>query len=186
MSSGPAYEEEPTSENSLETPLERAARTEAEAQSEAGVAARDEREADTVIGDVGDYVARTDPAALPAAEAQLNAWDIPTDPLDGVPGDVALHPGEEGEPLVAIFSAGTESEANIVRGLLESEGIPTMFRDSSSPAAYGSVFGVAESRWGDLLVGAAQADLARQIIAAAQEPSPDVSDTSRSSDTSVS
>ena len=181
MSSGSAYEEE-----AIETPLERAARADAEAQTDAGADARDEREADTVIGDVGDYVARTDPAALPDAQAQLNAWEIPTDPLEGIPGDVALHPGEEGEPFVSVFSAGTESEANIVRGLLESEGIPVVFRDSSAPGPYGSVFGVAESRWGDLLVGAGQADLARQIIAAAQEPSSNVSDPSLPIDSDVS
>lgn len=168
MSSGPAYEEE-----AIETPLERAARAEQqreEAQSESDDA-REEREADVVIGDVGDYIARTDPAGLPAAEAQLNAWEIPTDPLDGVPDDVVLRPGEAGESLVSVFSAGTESEVNIVRGLLASEGIPVMVRNASSPAAYGSVFSIGESRWGDLLVGASQADLARQIIAAAQEPS---------------
>lgn len=169
MTSSPAYEE---NEDLGETPLERAARAEADAQTGEGADARDEREADAVIGDVGDYVARTDPAGLPGAQAQLDAWQIPTDPLEGVPGDVALRPGEEGEPLVSVFSAGTESEANIVRGLLESEGVPAIFRDASAPGAYGSVFGVAEARWGDLLVGAAQADLARQIIAAAQEPAP--------------
>lgn len=172
MSSGPAYEEE-----AVETPLERAARAEQLRQEEQsqGNDAREEHEADVVIGDVGEYVAQTDPAGLPEAEAQLNAWEIPTDPLEGVPADVVLHPGEEGVPFVPVFSAGTESEANIVRGLLESEGIPVVVRDSASPVAYGSVFGIAEARWGDLLVGAAQADLARQIIAAAQEPSPDPS-----------
>lgn len=186
MTTGPAYEEEPVSEEGVKTPLERAARADAALQTEEGLDARDEREADAVIGDVGDYVARTDPDGLTDAQAQLNAWEIPTNPLEGVPGDVALHPGEEGEPLVSVFSAGSESEGNIVRGLLESEGIPAMFRDSSSPAAYGSVFGVAEARWGDLLVGASQADLARQIIAAAQELSPAAADPSLSSDSSVS
>ncbi len=185
MTTGPAYEEEPMSAEGVETPLERAARADAGSLTDERLDARDEREADAVIGDVGDYVARTDPAALPDAQAQLDAWEIPTDPLEGVPGDVALHPGEEGEPLVSVFSAGTESEGNIVRGLLESEGIPAMFRDSASPAAYGSVFGVAEARWGDLLVGSSQADLARQIIAAAQEPTPVDAEPLSSSDSSV-
>lgn len=185
MSSGPVSEEPAYEEEVVETPLERAAR--AEQQSEAARSARDdardEHEADVVIGDVGDYITQTASAATPDADAQLNAWEVPTDPLDSVPGDAPLRPGEEDEPFVSIFSAGTESEANIVRGLLESEGIPVVFRDSSSPVAYGSVFGIAEARWGDLLVGAAQADLARQIIAAAQEPSPDPS--LSSSDSSV-
>ncbi len=106
-----------------------------------------------LVADIDTYVARTDPASLPDAEQALNAWEIPSDPLEGVPGDVALEPGVEGEPLVAVFAAQSESEANIVRGVVEAAGIPVTFDGLPAPIM-GSVFQAGESRWGDLLVPA--------------------------------
>lgn len=153
---------------SLETPLEAAARREAEEGGAAGQARREEHEADVVIGDVDEYVARTDPASLPEAEHALDDWQIPTDPLAGVPGDVALAPGEEVAPLVSIFEAGSETEANIVRGLLEAGGIPVTFDGVPAPAL-GDIFESGSARWGALLVPAAQADAARAALADAQE-----------------
>lgn len=167
MPADPAYEE-----GGVETPLERSARLEAVAESDVGQDSRAEREADIAVGDVNEYIARTDPDSLPEAQAGLNAWEIPENPLEGVPGDVALEPGVEGDPLVSVFAAGTESEANIVRGLLEAEGIPVVFRDEGA-RTYGSVFSVSEARWGDILVASRQADAARAVIAAAQQPTAD-------------
>lgn len=149
-----------------ETPLERAARAEAEADTQGGRDAAEEYEADVVTGDVEDYVAIHDPAALAEAEAQLNAWQVPTSPFEGVPGNVALHPGQDGQPLESVFSARTETEANIVRGLLESDGIAAIFREVATPA-YGSIFSVSESRWADILVSASQAQAARDAIQSA-------------------
>jgi len=63
---------------------------------------------------------------------------------------------------------GTESEANIVRGVLEAEGIAVIFREVATPA-YGSVFSVSEARWADLLVSAADAERAQQVIESAMQ-----------------
>jgi hypothetical protein len=153
-----------------ETPLERAARTETARKSGASGDAEAEHEADVVVGDVDEYVAQTNPAGLPEAQAALDAWEIPSSPLDSVPDDVALHPGEAVAPLVSIFSARTESEANIVRGLLESQGIAAILREVATPA-YGSIFSVSESRWADILVASTEAQAARDAIESAVQSS---------------
>jgi len=149
-----------------ETPLETAARIEAAQDLGAAQDRREEKEADMLVADIDAHVARTDPASLPEAEQALNAWEIPSNPLAGVPGDVALAPGEESEPLVAVFAAQSESEANIVRGLIEAAGIPAVF-DSLPAPIMGSVFQAGEARWGDILVPPRLADQARAAIAEA-------------------
>ncbi|MDQ2800169.1 MAG: hypothetical protein M3Y13_11055 [Armatimonadota bacterium] len=153
-----------------ETPLEAAARQEAAQQSEeargAAQTRREEQEADILVADIDSHVARTDPASLPAAEQALNDWEIPTSPLEGVPDNVALNPDEEGDPLVAVFAAQTESEANIVRGLIEAAGIPAVFDGLPAPIM-GNIFQAGESCWGDILVPARLADQARAAIAEA-------------------
>lgn len=150
-----------------ETPLERAARAEAEQDPDR----QDEREADRLIADIDSHVAQTDPASLPEAEQELNAWEIPASPLDGVPGDVALHPGEETDPLVSVCAAQSEMEANIVRGLLEGEGIPVVF-DGLPTAIMGNVFQAGETCWGDVLVPASHAEQARALLSNAAPASP--------------
>lgn len=126
---------------------------------------RAEREADAVVADVDDYVARTDPSALAQAEQALEEWQIPVTPFDGI-SETALTGDEATVPLVSVMSVRTESEANIVRGVLEAEGIAVIFREVATPA-YGSVFSVSEARWADLLVSAADAERAQQVIEAA-------------------
>lgn len=163
-----------------ETPLETAARQEAQKDGYGEQTRREEQEADRVVADIDAYVAQTDPASLPEAEKALDAWQIPNDPLAGIPGDVALHPNVEGEPLVSIFAAQTESEANIVRGLLEASGIPAVLSSRSGPSL-GGIFQSDETRWGDLLVSASQAEAARTAIAeATQSEATQSSDGSRS------
>ena len=152
----------------VETPLEAAARAEALEDTSGAQARREEQEADVLVADIDQYVAQTDPASLPEAERELEAWQIPTDPLEGVPGNVALEPGVEGEPLVPIFSAQTESEANIVRGLLEASGIPAVISSLSGPAL-GGIFQPDEARWGDLLVAPSDAEAAQAAIAEATQ-----------------
>lgn len=147
-----------------ETPLETAARREELGDRSGAQARQEELEADTLVADIDLYVAQTDPAFLPEAERQLNDWQIPNDPLQGVPGNVALEPNVESEPLVSVFSAHSESEANIVRGLLEASGIPTVINTLSSPAL-GGVFQLDETRWGDLRVSASSAAAAQAVIA---------------------
>jgi hypothetical protein len=162
-----------------ETPLEIAARTEAHADSSQAQARREEHEADVVVGDIDDYVAQTDPASLPEAERELEAWQIPIDPLAGVPGDRALEPNIEGEPLVTIFAAQNESEANIVRGLLEASGIPAVI-NSLSGLALGGIFQPDETRWGDILVAPSDAEAAQAAIAVATQSAASDSDFSSS------
>ncbi len=175
-------------ETAAETPLEAAAREE-DARNrpevrETALARQEEREADLLVADIDSYVAQTDPASLPEAEQALNDWQIPTDPLEGIPDNVALNPDMETEPPVAIFAAGSEAEANIVRGLLEAAGIPAVFDGLPSPML-GNVFQAGESRWADILVPARLADQARAAIAEATASAQSVSDNSVS-DNSVS
>lgn len=151
-------------EKEAETPLEAAVRLEA---ADGGVSAaqtrREEREADAVVADIDAYVAATDPASLAEAERQLEAWEIPVGPLEGLPAGTALSPGREMEPLAAVFAAHSESEANIIRGVLEAEGIPVAFDNLSGPIM-GSIFQSGETRWGDVLVPARMAEQARAAI----------------------
>ncbi|MGI4790679.1 MAG: putative signal transducing protein [Janthinobacterium lividum] len=162
----------------VETPLETAARADAQADRSGTQARREEQEADRVVADIDAYVAQTDPASLPEAEQALEAWEIPSSPLDGVPADVVFEPNVEGEPLVTIFEAQSEPEANIVRGLLEASGIPVFINSLSGPAL-GGIFQPDETRWGDILVSAPLAEAARTAIqeatqSAAVTSSPDI------------
>lgn len=141
-----------------ETPLERAGSDEALAEAGRVQDARDEREADVLVADIDSYVAETDPASLPEAEAALNAWEIPNDPRG------AGMAGDDG-PLVAVFSAQTEAEAAIVRGVLEAQGIPTTL-DGLPTGILGNVFQAGEDRWGDILVPAHQAEDAHALLSA--------------------
>ena len=165
-----------SSGSELETPLETAARTEALDDRSGTQTRREEQEADTLVADIDSYVAQTDPASLPEAERELDAWQIPTDPLEGVPTDVVFAPNVEGEPLVSIFSAQTEPEANIVRGLLEASGIPTVLNTLSGPAL-GGIFQSDETRWGEILVSASHAAAAQEAITAAMAASPETDTT---------
>ena len=168
------YSEAASLEAEAETPLEAAARAE-EAQRRgetrgAAQARREEEEADRLVADIDAHVARTDPASLPEAERALNDWQIPTDPLEGVPDTVALDPDAEREPLAAVFAASSEMEAGIVRGLLEAAGIPAVLDGLPAPTM-GGIFQAGEARWGDILVPARLADAARAAIAEATDAS---------------
>ena len=155
-------------QNEVETPLESAARAEVQADRAGAQVRQEEHEADRLVADIDSYVAQTDPASLPQAERELDAWEIPTDPLEGVPVNIVFEPNVEGEPLVAIFAAQNESEANIVRGLLESSGIPAVISSLSGPAL-GGIFQPDETRWGDILVSASEASAAQATIAEATQ-----------------
>lgn len=160
--------------NELETPLEAAARQETAGGSLSGQNRREEQEADRVIADVDDYVTRTDPASRPVAERELDAWEIPSDPLAGIPDDVAIDPEGHAPPLVSVFEASSETEANIVRGVLEAAGIPVTFDGAPAPIL-GSILETGSARWGGLLVPASEADAARTEIESALESGRDLS-----------
>lgn len=162
----PAQPLTPYLNEGVETPLETAARLEAQQSRAGGQTRQEEQEADILVADIDQYVAQTDPASLPEAERELEAWQIPTDPLEGVPSNITFKPNVEGVPLVPIFSAQTESEANIVRGLLEASGIPATINSLSGPAL-GGIFQPDETRWGDILVSASEAEAAQEVIAEA-------------------
>ena len=130
--------------SSSETPMMRAGRAEAALATPEGKDRLAEHEADVAVADIDSYVAATDPAFLTTAEEELNAWEIPTDPLDGTLDQSAIGGNEE---LVGVFSAGTEMEANIVRGLLESEGIPVMTAINGT-AFYGGILALGGGGWG--------------------------------------
>jgi|GEM_PF-3814599 hypothetical protein len=69
-------------------------------------------------------------------------------------------------PPVVVYTATSEEDGEIVRGLLESEGIEVVLTTSGSPV-YGQVFGIAEGQWGEVLVAPGDAERAKAILAAA-------------------
>ena len=64
---------------------------------------------------------------------------------------------------VIVFSAATQDEGEIVRGLLESEGIPAIFTDHSSPIL-GDALSVTGDHMGDVLVATADVERAKALI----------------------
>jgi NADPH:quinone reductase-like Zn-dependent oxidoreductase len=66
--------------------------------------------------------------------------------------------------LVSVYRASKESVADIIRALLESEGIDVIFRSNHSSTVYDGIFAVSEGYWADLLVREDQAERAREII----------------------
>ena len=147
-----------------ETPLER--RLPPDADAELLETRREEREADAVLEDVDRYVARTDPASLANAEAELNAWEIPVDPLDLSGGG-----GFAGDAPEPVFTASSEAEAHIIQGVLEAAGIPARLHDAAM-SAMGNIFSAGEAGWGQVLVPANLAEQARQVIEEARRSPP--------------
>ena len=64
---------------------------------------------------------------------------------------------------IPVYRAPKETIGEIVRGLLESEGISVMVRSVQVPWTDG-VMVMGEGYWGDLLIPEDQADHAREII----------------------
>jgi len=150
-----------------ETPVQIAAREMMEGHPELNEERRQE-EADKVLGDIDDYVRDTDPADLAEAEAQLADWQLPEDPLETVPDfipedQVTLDPG----PMVSVFYFSSAVEANIIKGILNGEGIACILDNLSTnpPSAY---FGTAGTG-GHILVGENFAAQAKMAIETAQQ-----------------
>lgn len=127
--------------------------------------AAEEHEADVLLADIDSYVATTAPEDLQRAEVELNNWQIPTDPSDRDP-NAELHPDEA---LVSVFAAGSESEALIVKGILDAEGIMATF-DGLQTKAWGNVFSAGESHWAHVMVPESLAVRAVEAIKEAQLP----------------
>lgn len=66
---------------------------------------------------------------------------------------------------IPIFRASSETEASIVKALLEGENIPVQV-ESAQVAMYDSIMVNAEGYWGDLLVPDSMAGQARDILRA--------------------
>lgn len=150
-----------------ETPLERAARLEA-LDPEVRQSLDSQREANAVLGGIDDYLKEAPDAADPESAQQLNSWQIPDDPA-GDRDDETPSAGTQASDdslMVQVFSAGSESEAIIVRGVLEAAGIPVTFDNLPAPTL-GNVFSVSERAWADIVVPAEYEGAARTAIAEA-------------------
>jgi hypothetical protein len=67
------------------------------------------------------------------------------------------------EPTVAIFAAGDAVTAEVVRGMLEAEGITALIGEQVT-SAYGGAFAVGEGFWGEIRVPASQEEAARALL----------------------
>lgn len=115
-----------------------------------------------LLGDIDAYVAQTDPGNLAQAELQLDGWVAPTSPYAN---QDEVRPGEG---LVVVCSAQSESEAEIVMGVLEAAGIPASLDGIPSPIM-GSIFNSSQARWGDVLVPEHLAADARAVLQPADD-----------------
>ena len=121
-----------------------------------------ESEAGVLVDDIDSYVAHTDPQHLAEAEAELADWSTPDDP--------STHPIDAGDAsnIVGVFSAYSEIEANIVKGVLDAAGIPSAF-DNHGGSVMGGIFAAGDQVWADLVVPESYADAAKAAIAEAVE-----------------
>lgn len=77
--------------------------------------------------------------------------------------ELAVQQAAKASPPMVIFKAATQDEGEIVRGMLESEGIPAVLVDHSSPPL-GDALIATETHWGDILVAPSDADRAMELI----------------------
>jgi hypothetical protein len=139
------------------TPLERASW--AEQHKDELDAARSQAETEQLLDDIEDYVAETDPADLPEADAQLSQWSAPNAAAAPYawPGD-----GE----LVPVRSVGTEAEGIVIKGVLDDAGIPAVL--AGTPTPYLGAIVVGQGHWGAVLVPSNQVEAATAAIEAAE------------------
>lgn len=147
----------PEDKNVLETPIERAGRLESEENQKLLSDEREEHQADLLIKDIDEYVLETDNSRATEAEKELDAWEIPVDPLEEY--DLTLTEG----PLVPVYTAQTEAEGNIISGVLQAAGIPCTFDNYAAPVL-GNAISTGEARWADVMVPEEYVDAAKQAI----------------------
>jgi len=119
-------------------------------------------EAGMLVEDIDSYVAQTDPQHLAEAETELADWAVPNDP-SALPIDAG-----DGTVVVGVFSAYSEIEASIVKGVLDAAGIPAAF-DNHGGSVMGGIFAAGDQVWADVVVPESYADAARAAIAEAVE-----------------
>jgi len=114
-----------------------------------------------LVDDIDAYVAQTDPEHLADAESELAEWSTPQEiarPVDA--GDFSN--------VVSVFSAYSEVEANIIKGVLDAVGIPSAF-DNHGGTVMGGIFSAGEQEWADIVVPDHYAEQARTAIAEARQ-----------------
>jgi len=126
------------------------------------VPGKPESEAGVLVEDIDSYVAETDPQHLVEAEAELADWSVPDDP--------SRHSFDAGDAsnVVGVFSAYSEIEASIVKGVLDAAGIPAAF-DNHGGSVMGGIFAAGDQVWADVVVPESYAGAARAAIAEAVE-----------------
>lgn len=70
---------------------------------------------------------------------------------------------ENEDELIIAFQAGDETEAFLIKGILEGEGIPVMIRSRQVPM-YDGIFTYGESCWGDLLIHTENVKRSQKLI----------------------
>jgi len=83
----------------------------------------------------------------------------------GAKGDLMTHEG-----YASVFQAPDEITANLIKGILESEGIEVLVHSHQVPWM-DSIMKSAEGFWGDLLVPEEEAARARKVLEAYQSES---------------
>lgn len=99
-----------------------------------------------------------------AVEDKIETHPNEPEPLNG---RVDLDDELEQKSLVRIFRAPNESIANIVKGLLESEGVP-VYVDSRMVPWLNGVMKAGEGFYGDIVVPESEVERSREIIKAYQ------------------
>lgn len=79
------------------------------------------------------------------------------------------------EELAVVYRAPDEVTANIIKGILEADGIPVML-ESRMAAMYDGALTMGEGYWGDVVVPQAYAARSRELIEAYRK-SDEVSET---------
>jgi hypothetical protein len=89
--------------------------------------------------------------------------------IDSEPAPLVVNNEQKDVAPVVIYTAGSPEDGEIVRGILEAEGIQVILTNAGS-SALGEVFNVGEGQYGEVLVAAADAERANNILSAAIVP----------------
>ncbi|MHB0913269.1 MAG: putative signal transducing protein [Armatimonadota bacterium] len=65
---------------------------------------------------------------------------------------------------MSVYRAANEQSANIVKGVLENEGIPAVVQVKYGSIVYDGAITMGEGPWGDVMVPESQAERATEIL----------------------